>query len=189
MKVFRHLVRASVLVLLVAMSAMSATAQGEPGEGQRDSLEARVRARMAQVMRNQLGLNDDQVRRLQATNRRFEGQRRDLFEQERRVRIELRAAIDLGDSTQNARIGPLLDRTIELQRQRLDLLDAEQKELAGFLSPLQRAKLYGFEEQMRRRVQEMRESGGRPDAGAAPRRPLGGRPGAPPAQGGRRPPM
>jgi hypothetical protein len=176
--------------LFLAVALGTAGAQGEPDPGQRDSLEARVRARMAQVMRNQLGLNDEQVRRLQATNRRFEGQRRELFEQERRVRIELRAAIELGDSTQNARIGPLLDRTIQLQRERLDLLEAEQKELATFLTPLQRARLYGFEEQMRRRVQEMREGAGRPDGGAAPRRPMGGRPGAgaPPA-GGRRPPL
>ncbi len=176
--------RAGLLVLLVATGA---TAQGTPSDGQRDSLESRVRARMAQVMRTQLGLNDDQVRRLQATNRRFEGQRRDLFEQERRVRIELRAAIEIGDTTQNARIGPLLDRTIQLQRERLDLLDAEQKELSTFLTPLQRARLYGFEEQMRRRVQEMREGGGR-DGANTPRRPTGGRPGTPPS-GTRRSPM
>lgn len=182
----RQAMRATVLVLLLATSA---AAQREPDAGQRDSLEDRVRTRMAQVMRTQLGLNDEQVRRLQATNRRFEGQRRDLFEQERRVRIELRAAIEIGDSTQNGRIGPLLDRTIQLQRERLDLLDAEQKELSTFLTPLQRARLYGFEEQMRRRVQEMRERGGRSDNAGPTRRPMGGRPSGPPPSGTRRPPM
>lgn len=182
----KQAMRASVLVLLLATGA---AAQREPDAGHRDSLEDRVRTRMAQVMRTQLGLNDEQVRRLQATNRRFEGQRRDLFEQERRVRIELRAAIEIGDSTQNARIGPLLDRTIQLQRERLDLLDAEQKELSNFLTPLQRARLYGFEEQMRRRVQEMREGGGRSDNAGPTRRPMGGRPGGPPPSGTRRPPM
>jgi Spy/CpxP family protein refolding chaperone len=170
-----------VLAAFVAVAATggAAGAQGTPPERgdnatRRDSLQARVQARMAQVMRTQLGLNDEQIRRLQATNRRFEGQRRELFERERRVRIELRAAIEIGDSTQNAKIGPLLDQTIQLQRQRLDLLEAEQRELATFLTPLQRAKLYGLEEQMRRRVEEMRESGPperpllRPGAGARP---------------------
>lgn len=176
-------------VLIAVLSLVTATtlqAQGEPrprGDSatRRDTLQARVQARMAQVLRTQLGLNDEQVRRLQATNRRFEAQRRELFERERRVRIELRAAIELGDSSQNARVGSLLDQTIQLQRQRLDLLEAEQRELATFLAPLQRARLYGLEEQMRRRVEEMR------DAGAPPRpmmRPgAGGRPG-----GARRPP-
>jgi hypothetical protein len=191
--------RAALLVSIVSLSALAQSAppsapqgapRGAPNAAQRDSLEERVRSRMAQVMRTQLGLNDEQVRRLQATNRRFETQRRELFERERRVRIELRAAIEIGDSTQDARIAPLLDQTIQLQRQRLDLQEAEQKELATFLSPLQRAKLYGFEEQMRRRIQEMRENRGRDDGNATPRRPMGGgRPGtgAPPA-GTRRPP-
>lgn len=187
--------RTAILLVFASASALAQNSpqgapRGTPSAAQRDSLEERVRSRMAQVMRTQLGLNDDQVRRLQATNRRFESQRRELFERERRVRIELRAAIEIGDSTQDARIAPLLDQTIQLQRQRLDLLESEQKELATFLSPLQRAKLYGFEEQMRRRVQEMRENVNRGEGNATPRRPMGGgRPGsgAPPA-GTRRPP-
>ncbi len=180
-----RMLRVVWVVLASCTLASAIQAQGVRGDtsARRDSLQARVQARMAQVMRTQLGLNDDQVRRLQATNRRFEGQRRELFERERRVRIELRAAIELGDSTQNAKIGPLLDQTLQLQRQRLDLLEAEQRELATFLTPLQRAKLYGLEEQMRRRMQEMREDGPaerpmlRPGAGG------GVRPG-----GARRPP-
>ncbi len=168
----------ALLLLLTLSGAVEAQRAPQDSVARRDSLEARVRARMTQMLRTQVGLNDDQLRRLQATNRRFEGQRRELFNQERRVRIELRAAIELGDSTQNAKIGPLLDRTLQLQRERLDLLEAEQRELATFLTPLQRAKLYGFEEQMRRRMQEMREDRPQrrgPDTGGArpamPRRP------------------
>lgn len=187
----RHLLRGT---LLLAVWASMAAAQGEPrNDARRDSLEARVRARMATMLRNQIGLNDEQIRRLQQTNRRFEGQRRELFDQERRVRGELRAALESGDSTQDARVAPLLDRTIQLQRQRLDLLEAEQKELATFLTPTQRARLFGLEEQMRRRMQEMRES--RPNdgprrgvPGAAPGARPGGPPGGPPGAGPRRPP-
>lgn len=155
----RLMLRAVVLLLV----ATPVFAQGRPAPtpAQRDSLEARVRVRMEQMLRTQIGLNDEQIRRLAATNRQFEGQRRELFEQERRVRVELRAAIELGDSTQNARIGPLLDRTLQIQRERLTLQEAEQKELATFLTPLQRAKLFGMEEQMRRRMQEMRENSNR----------------------------
>lgn len=175
--------------LMLVVWASIGAAQGEPAtDARRDSLEARVRARMATMLRNQIGLNDEQIRRLQQTNRRFEGQRRELFNAERRVRGELRAALESRDSTQDARVAPLLDRTIQLQRQRLDLLEAEQKELATFLTPTQRARLYGLEEQMRRRMQEMRDS--RP--GDGPRRGVPGapgvRPGGPPGAGPRRPP-
>lgn len=171
-----------VLVMLAAAGTAVAAQGNRQQDARRDSLEARVRARMAVMLRTQVGLNDDQITRLRAVNRRFEGQRRTLFEQERRVRSELRAALS-ADSAQDARIAPLLDRTIQLQRERLDLLEAEQKELATFMSPTQRARLYGMEEQMRRRMQEMRDS--RPSNGGPDRRgtPGGARPGTP-----RRPP-
>lgn len=176
----RPLVLTLVLTLVLGSPPLRAQEPPAAVQAQRDSMEARVRARMGLMLRNQLGMTDEQVRRFQATNRRFEGQRRALFEQERRVRFELRAALAAGDSASPERVAALLDRTIALQRQRLDLLEAEQKELAGFLSPVQRARLFGLEEQLRRRMGELREQG--PPA-AGRRRPDGARPGAP-----RRPP-
>lgn len=176
--------RIGMALVMLATAGTVAAAQGDrpqgnrPRDARRDSLEARVQARMAVMLRTQVGLNDEQITRLRAVNRRFEGQRRTLFEQERRVRSELRAALS-ADSAQDARIAPLLERTIQLQRERLDLLEAEQKELATFMSPTQRARLYGMEEQMRRRMQEMRDS--RPSNGGPDRRgpPGSARPGTP----------
>lgn len=159
-----------VLVLLLVSTASAGAQRG--GDPERDSLESRVRARMAQMMRTQLGLNDDQVRQLQATNRRFEGQRRSLFEEERRVRAELRTALDAAAPDQDARVGALLDRTLVIQRQRLELTEAEQKELATFLTPTQRARLFGLEEQMRRRMDEMRDNRPRPGQAPGVRRPF-----------------
>jgi len=151
--------------------------QHPPSAAQRDSLEERVRARMAQMLRVQVGLSDDQIRRLQATNRRFEGQRRALFAQERQVRGELGRILESRDTTQDARLAVLLDQTIKLQRDRLDLLEAEQKELATFLTATQRARVFGIEEQIRRRMMEMRQepNAGRPGV----RRPPGATPGQP----------
>jgi Spy/CpxP family protein refolding chaperone len=167
-------------LLLLATVSVSATAQGGPPDAaRRDSLEARVRARMAVMLRNQVGLNDEQVRRLQQTSRRFDGQRRTLFEQERQVREDLRSALVAGDSAADAQVAALLDRTIQVQRERLDLLEAEQRELASFLTPRQRARLFGLEEQMRRRLQDLQ------DARTPPPGPRRGLPVNPPV---RRPP-
>src|SRR5690606_27666269 len=81
-------------VLLLGLWTSLASAQDpRPRDAGRDSLEARVRARMAMMLRTQVGLDDEQIRRLQATNRGFEGQRRVLFNRERRARSELRAAL------------------------------------------------------------------------------------------------
>jgi len=179
-------------VLHAQGTAPNAPPNAPPLDPQRDSLESRVRVRMMQMLKTQLNLTDDQVRRLGATNRRFEGQRRQMFEQERRVRFDLRQALsDGGDTTQ---VASLLDRMLTLQRERGEMMEAEQRELATFLTPVQRARLVGLEEQIRRRMTEMREQRGAEERAAAERgtrdRPMGGnrRPGGPPPSGGRRPP-
>lgn len=182
--------RVSMAVAVLIVGAASASAQDRPqpprDAGQREVLEQRVRERMAQMLRTQLGMNDEQIRRLQATNRRFEAQRVGLFNQEREVRGELRGLIESGDTTQYQRIGTLLDRTMQLQRQRIDLQEAEQKELATFMNPMQRARLYGIEEQLRRRMDALRD--GPPGGGRMNPPPM--RPGGPPGGAGlRRPPV
>lgn len=183
----RALLRGLGLSLLLGVAPV-AIAQDRGGPPQRpadrDSLEMQVRRRMADMLRAQLGLTDDQMRRLGATNRRFERQRISLVAQEREVRMGLRSAIESADTSRSEQVSALLDRMLVLQRQRLELVEAEQKELATFLSPVQRAKYFGMEEQIRRRVMEMREQQLRRGGGDGPRRP--GNP--PPTRGGRRPP-
>ena len=148
--------------LLLGASAWSVPVEAQQRQpaatrAERDSLEARVRQRMGQVLKSQLGLTDEQLRRLQATNRQFEGQRRALFMQERDVRAGIRSEVEAGDTTRNAQISRLLDRMLQIQRQRMDLMEAEQRELATFLTPVQRARYFGMEEQIRRRMTEMRD--------------------------------
>ena len=174
--------------LMGASLAPRIAAAQEPGPprsaAERDSLEQRVRMRMTQMLRTQLGMNDEQIRRFQLTNRRFERQRIGLFAQEREVRAELRGLVEGGDTASHARVGTLLDRIIQLQRQRLELQEAEQQELATFLNPVQRARLYGIEEQIRRRMESLRDG---PQGGRMNQPPM--RPGGRPGPGGRRPPM
>ncbi|MFN0099593.1 MAG: hypothetical protein ACKVS7_13020 [Gemmatimonadaceae bacterium] len=173
---------------LSAQQAVSGTAPPIP----RDSLENRVRVRMAQIVKTQLGLTDRQVRQLMLANRRFEPQRVALFQQEREVRNALRDEIESRDTTRQAQVGELLDRMLQLQRDRLALLESEQKELATFLTPVQRARYFGLEEQIRRRLLDLREQrspDAEPGGPGGARRPLGpGGGGRPPVGGGRRPP-
>ncbi|MEX2181007.1 MAG: hypothetical protein WD771_03140 [Gemmatimonadaceae bacterium] len=180
------IVRAAFAAVILAVSgggrALVAQDRPQPRDreqraeaARRDSLEVRVRDRMGQMLTTQLGLSDDQVRRLQATNRQFEGQRRALFAEERNARMRLREELQRGDSTRQAEVATLLDGMMQVQRKRLDLIEAEQKELATFLTPVQRARLFGMEEQIRQRMMEMRDRRA-PGMQAAPgRRPPVGR--------------
>jgi Spy/CpxP family protein refolding chaperone len=88
------------------------------------------------------------MKKLQAANSQFEKQRGDLMLREREVRRELRQQIVAGDKANQNRVAQLLDQTMVLERQRLDLVQNEQRELAKFLTPVQRAKLFGLQNEL-----------------------------------------
>ena len=154
-------------VMLAASAAGPAAAQAK-GERQpaeqgtrREALERRVRERIAQEVQERLGLDDAQTQRLGETNRKFEDRRRVLLAEERTARIELRAQLTRKDSADQRQVGALVDQLISVQRRRLDLVEQEQRELAAFLTPVQRATYLSLQDQMRRRMDEMRRGGGR----------------------------
>jgi hypothetical protein len=128
----------------------------------REMLEQRVRQRMATVVRERLRLSDDQMRRLGEVNRDMEAQRRQLNEQERNLRVGLRAELVRGDSASQDRVARIVDQLIDVQRRRIDILAREQRALSSFMTPVQRAQYLAIQDQLRRRMEEMR---GRPRRG------------------------
>jgi protein CpxP len=160
-------------------AAGDSTAQARPN---RANLEQQVQERMAQVTKERLGATDAQMTKLQETNKKFDEKRRLIVDQERDIRMSLRDEMLRPDSARQGQVAALLDRVIKTQRQRVDIQEQEQKELAGFLTPLQRAKYFALEQQIRQRVNQMRQAqqgrGGRMGRGQ-------GLPGRGPARGGR----
>lgn len=164
------------VALLTVVSALPAIAQGVASDAannpRRAMLEQRLRERTGAIVKQRLGLNDVQMTRLQATNKQFEGQRSDLLMRERNVRRELRQQIVSGDSANQNRVSQLLDQAMQIERQRLDLQQSEQRELAKFLTPVQRAKLFGLQAELRKRAQQMRNRQLQGEGNAPPRRGL-----------------
>jgi hypothetical protein len=126
---------------------------------QRQRVEQRLRERFAQVVRRQLSLNDEQFRRLRETNQRFEGRRRELVLQEALARQRVRNELGRGDEASDEAVSAQMQELLRLQRERLKLVEEEDAALAEFLSPSQRAKYFGLQDQLRRRVEEMRRNG------------------------------
>ena len=149
----RWMMPALLLCLSLALAA-GAEAQ-QPGQG-RAQLEERFRRQLAATLKNRLNLNDEQLRKLGEVNQRHEERRRLLVQQERDVRIALREEMLAGERANQTRISEMLDRMIGIQRQRLEIVEREQRELAEFLTPLQRAQYAAVQEQLRRRIEEMR---------------------------------
>lgn len=142
------------------LAPIAATAQPPGGRArlQRDrvQLEREVRERLASVVKERLGLTDEQMSRLSEVNQRYDLRRRDLVRRDRDVRIAIRDQIMGSAAPNDERVGQLLLDTQRIARERLDLLESEQAELARFLTPVQRAKYLGLQEQMRQRIEEFR---------------------------------
>ena len=128
---------------------------------ERRQLERQLHQRMLDVTRSRLGLTQDQVEKLSATNDRYEQQRRSLAQRERSLRLELRAQLRRGDSADQNRVAQLLDQTLQAQQERLELYRKEQSDLSAFMTPVQRAKYMGLQEQIRSRVEDLRRGSDR----------------------------
>jgi hypothetical protein len=146
------------LALVLATAPLDAQAAGgdTPPQGRRQLLERQIQQRIAQIVRRELDLDDAGMRRLQRTNQRFERERRRLLADERETRRALRTEVTAGPDADQGRVDEMIGRLLQLQRERIDLIEAEQRELATFLTPVQRARYLALQEQLRRRVEEMR---------------------------------
>ena len=140
-----------------ARPAASAPAQGSAkSTPRRQQLEQQLRRRLWRATKDRVGLTDAQMTRLGQTSQKFDGRRRTLNQAERAQRATLRTQILAGDKADQNAVAAALDQLHQLQRQRLDLQADEQKELATFMTPLQRAKYAALQEQVRRRVDSLR---------------------------------
>lgn len=144
-----------IAALISLAISVQAGAQGGPPPQSRPLIEQRLRERVAEITRERLQLDDAQMAKLQAVNARFAPQLAAVVAQERETRHQLRAQITVASPDQN-QVGGLLDSILRLQKQRIALLESEQKDLAAFLTPVQRAKYMALQAQIRRRAEELR---------------------------------
>jgi len=93
----------------------------------------------------------------------------------------LRRALAGSETVDQGAVAQLLDEIPRHERRKVELLEREQKELAQFLTPSQRARYMALQEELRRGMQEVQrrrlglDGGGRgdgmPPGGVPPRRP------------------
>lgn len=124
---------------------------------ERRQLEEQLRLRLGEVVKRQVQLTDAQYAQLQAVNKKYEAPRRDLNQRERFLRLSLRAELQLGDKADQTKVGGYLDQLTDVQQSRLQIFREEQKDLSRFLTPVQRAKYAALQEQLRKRLTQMRQ--------------------------------
>jgi Spy/CpxP family protein refolding chaperone len=148
------------IIVAALIAAASGSLSAQAVAPQRAALEERFRERTAEVVRRRLQLNDDQMARLRATNQQFDRQRSALVADERQARQALRAELVAGDAANQQKVAGLLDQLMRAQRRRLDLVENEQRELGKFLTPVQRAKYFALQNEIRKRMEELRDRPG-----------------------------
>jgi Spy/CpxP family protein refolding chaperone len=154
--------RLLAMLVLATLSAAAAGAQ-RPANGSstdRAALEQQFRQRAAVLTQQKLGLTDTQLTQLEQTNARYEPQLNKLVSQERETRRQLRLEMSSGNKANQQHVSNLIDTSISLQKQRIAIVEAEQKDLARFMSPTQRAGYLALQAQVRRRAQELTRGGG-----------------------------
>jgi hypothetical protein len=171
----RFMVASVLCALAVANDAGAQDGRRRPPfPRERDAMHQRFQERFAEVVRDRVGLEPEQMSKLMELNRRFEARRRGILGRERDIRLAMRDALADGVTPNDDLVRKLLDDELRVQRERLELMEAEQGELAQFMTPTQRARYFGIQEQMRRKVEELRGPPGGmvapPSAGDRPRR-------------------
>lgn len=172
----KRLIGLAAVFLLPLVTALGAQQVNAPASPDRAALEQQFRERSAKLAQQRLGLTNTQLAQLEESNARFAPQHNQLAVQERDTRRQLRVEMTSGSQANQQHVSDLLDNSVRLQKQRIALVEAEQKDLARFLTPVQRARYIALQAQFRKRAQELSRDNGmqRPGSGLR-KRPMGKR--------------
>jgi hypothetical protein len=154
--------------------------------GEAGRLRRQIEERFAQRVQQDLGLTPDQAAKLRGTQEKFGERRRVLMRQQVDRRMALQGQMRPGEAANPDSVKKLMDG---MQAGRGDLFKLEQdedREMGGYLTPVQRARYQMMRQRFLARVSEMRQQRdrrGRVGQGG----PMGPGPRARPQGGGRRP--
>jgi LTXXQ motif family protein len=151
----------TLAVMLTPLASGVAQQPDSAGLRRADSLRHRIEERFASRVQEQLGLTDDQTKRLRATGETFGTRRRELRDRERLVRTALWKQLQPGVAADRDSVAKLTDAMIDLKLRSAQAARDEMNELSKYLNPVQRARLYVMREQFYHRVKEAHDHRGR----------------------------
>jgi Spy/CpxP family protein refolding chaperone len=182
--------RLCLVLSLVLAPGLLAQDPARPDTVEAERLRAQIEERFAQRVQEELRLTPDQAAKLRASQEKFGAQRRTLMRQQLERRRALDDQMQPGVAANADSVKRLMDAHQNARAQMLKLEQDEDREMATYLTPVQRARYQQMREGLMRRVMEMRaqrrgermgprmgaQGGRRPGAapGARPRRPRGG---------------
>jgi hypothetical protein len=156
------MIRIGAVLLLFAAPTLAAQNPADSGNARHHVRSyAEGRQRGGARMRAMLGLTDEQATKLQATESRFAQQRRDNLVRRRAIAESLRDQLRPGIAANADSVRKLLDAGDQNRDGFVRLVRDEEKEMAGYLTPVQRARYALMQERLRQRFAGMRGRHGR----------------------------
>jgi hypothetical protein len=169
-----------LLSLAVLLAPCLAAQQRDSMGAQSDTAEAgRLRAQVEKAfgdrVQQELKLSSDQATKLRATQERFGTRRRALMQQQMERRRELDDQMQPGVAANSDSVRKLMDGIRTGRAEMFKIEQDQDREMSGYLTPVQQARFQQMREQFMRRVGELRMEregrGFRGGQGMGPRRP------------------
>ncbi len=129
-----------------------------PGQGARaEQLRAMIEERFAQRVKTELQLNDQQMDQLRAAYRADRDRRLQLRDREMDLRRAINEQMQPGVAANQDSLSRLQDALTQNHVARAQLEQQQERDLAQFLTPVQRARLMQMRQNLMQRIQTIRE--------------------------------
>jgi Spy/CpxP family protein refolding chaperone len=148
-----------VLALTPALTALAAQEPADSGAAPGSTPEAQelrkqIQQKWNEHVRSTLGLSDEQTAKLQATEQRFETERQPIRARQREINQTLNAELAAGTPNED-RVKQLINERQENQRKLQEINRSEDREMQGYLTPVQHARYQEERRKFQERVAEV----------------------------------
>ena len=156
----RALLLAFSVAAATTLAAQNPADSGMASDSNRlESLRQEVLDRYRTRAHEVLGLTSDQAEKFDSAQSHAWVQRRQLMMQRRQVNQALQVQLRPGVAANSDSVSKLLDSRRRVTQSLFQVDDQEDRELAGFLSPVQRAQYQDFRQRFRERIAEAMRNG------------------------------
>ena len=141
---------------LLAVPPLSAQDAGDDSP-QAVRMRQQIEQRFAQQIQANLGLTDEQAVKLRATFNTYAPKRRAMEQEERAIKQGLQGQLRPGIAANSDSVAKLVDRLLEVKVAYAQSFVDENREMAKYLTPVQRAQFQVMRERLMARVEEVRQ--------------------------------
>jgi protein CpxP len=147
-------------LILIGVPLFPAAAQRADSTAKSDSLRHRIEERFASRVQSELGLTNEQTAKLRSTSRQFGARRSELHARHQQLREALSGQLKPGVAANQDSVAKLTDAMVELRVASAQATRDEMREVAKYLTPVQRARFFVMRDRLHHRMKEVREHRG-----------------------------